>query len=302
MADLAWTTPAFVAEHGAKDLRTVLVELRSRCNELAFAMFGAGRPADTAVVLLCGWGERFAPASLLRDAAVPALVVQDPVAPWYTGSEVCSGLDGIEAAIRTHLGQARRLVCVGQSSGGHAALVLSQRFHGSVAIAVSPQTFADREAKSRIAFPEHFFVDATPDAIVDVLDARRAADEAGIAARGYVIAPVSERANPPQTLFWCDYLHWVRLAHLERLHVLLLERETHALIKGHAAAFSRFLGAVLAEPDGLEPEGFTRLARAHLYGPAPPRPRPPSPAISWARRTFRRVARRLGVPPPPVEP
>ena len=217
-------------------------------------------------MLFCGSGERFASLSLLRHVDVPALIVQDPLAPWFTGSPVCSGPAAIETMIREQLPRVRRLIFAGQSSGGHAALVFAHRFSSSLAIAVSPQTFDDCEVKGRIAFPKDFSINTTP-RIVDVLEVFREASKAVRSTTCHVIVPYSEHTNPLQSLFWGDYLHWCRIAHLEHVHITVLNRSSHALLRGQGSGFARFLEAVLKEPAWTDHRVIRALIGKHLARP-----------------------------------
>ena len=232
--------PKPLRSYSDEDRRAIGEELRKQSNEMAFSFFQGDATRDVGVVLFCGWGERFSTISVLAELDCPTLVVQDPYSPWFTGSSICAGFVEIEARIQGYLGHLRTIVFFGQSSGGYAALRSASRRGGSIAIAVSPQSFDDRSAKDRVKFPVNYSVDRTPE-IDDFLDLHAEARENSRTFRCFIFVGASEEANPPNRHYWSDAIHWVRLIELENVSTFMLPISSQALMRKRSANFARLL-------------------------------------------------------------
>lgn len=233
------TFNALPASLSEDEFRQKLEALHGLSNEEAYASFDDETESSCLTIILSGVGERFATGTILKDAKCPTLLVQDPYAPWYTGSQICAGLDDIEQTIRTNFPKAQRFIFVGQSSGGYAALALSRRFENTVTIAFSPQTFDDRDVKrDNFTLPAEFNIVTTP-CIEDVVDIYKKSKNRG---QTYIIVPRSEAENPPQHYFWCDALHWVRMVGLPNVKVIMASSNTHPVLYRNTHGFRDALG------------------------------------------------------------
>lgn len=245
----------------AEAFKQALAILHSKSDETAYACFNDGTGDSCLAVSLSGYQERFASISLLKAAQCPVLAVQDPYAPWYTGSKICAGMDEIEKTIRTYFPKARHFIFIGQSSGGYAAMVLAQRFENSVAVAFSPQTFDDRAVKrDSLLCPPSFNPVSTPE-IEDVYKIYKNAKNPNGNQKTYIVVSQTETENPPEDYFWCDALHWARMAGLPDVKIIMGLSSKHPLLIKNTQNFIPALG-YLTCPDPDHAVFFNWLLKA----------------------------------------
>ena len=248
------------------EFRQALVTFRDQSNHQAYALFNSGDPSDCVAVCLSGNGERFATLALLEKAECPCLAVQDPFSPWFTGSQICSGLDEVEHVIRETFPTNKRWLITGQSSGAYAALILSRRFDNNVTVAFSPQTFDDRMLKGqRLSFPPSFNIERTPE-ILDVAESFRQTSGAIKQSEAYLVASYTEHGNPAEGFYWCDALHWSRMLEFENVRVILSPTDIHPMLwrntRGYAEALAR-----VARQGGTAHDFYEHL-KAAAYNPS----------------------------------
>lgn len=234
-----------------------------------YACFDNGMTSACLLVLLSGQNERFGLVSLLRRVGCPVLMIQDPYAPWYTGSKICSGFDEIESTIRSRFPQAQRFIFVGQSSGGYAALVLSRRFESSTALVFSPQTFDDKIIKRNSLFmPPAYSVMETPD-IKDIAELFRETKDTVKGNKTYIIVPETEVNNPPENYFWCDTLHWTRMVGIPGVKVIMGVSHSHAILFRNTKYFAIVLGYLANKNFNFNYNLFLQALRTAACGISP---------------------------------
>jgi hypothetical protein len=237
-----------IENQSAKDLSDRLFQLSTECG---FVSFKGGERADTGAIILCGYSERFRTLSLGRSLNINCLMAQDPEAPWFTGSGLCRDVEHIAEVARQSFPYVRRWILSGQSSGGYAALLLSRKLHGSIAIAFAPQTFDDSVVKGeKIRFstnlrPSTTFTPSSP--IIDLRDLFFKSTP-GLAA-AYIISAYSEHGNPASEWIWLDAMHWGRLVDHPDVTVFLTDGITHPVLFGKAKAYSDMLQSIAISDD-----------------------------------------------------
>jgi hypothetical protein len=261
-----------VASFAADDLQTIITALYEKSDSCAYAAFACSATASaTGVVLLCGFGERFRTISILRHLQIPCLIVQDPHAPWFTGSRICAGLAEVNQTMAAEFPNIRRWLLVGQSSGAYAALYLSRLVPNSLTIAFAPQTCDDSLLKQqKIFFPPGFVPASTMLATHPIPDLREKffARPGASTARGYIISAFSEHENPPTAWLWLDAMHWGRLVEHPDITVVVTSYGSHAVLFKNAGKFAAMIGDLAALHE-WRPDPVQRLISAVLYAPTP---------------------------------
>lgn len=146
-------------------------------------------------------------------------------------------------------------------------MVASCYFPSPTVVACSPQTFSDREEKSRIVFV-NFLPSATPDGLIDIRDAieRHRSSGAYLA----IITAASEHGNPIASHYWMDYLHTLRLVGSRSVRVHFVYDANHSIVNARSDIFAGML-AELYEARYLTLQRKVDIVRMYLdvHFPAP---------------------------------
>lgn len=228
----------------------IVDHLYSLSDAYPFALFG--RSAAVGTILFCGFNERFRTCSIIRTVSVPCLVVQDPIAPWFTGSRICGGFQEISALTHRFLPSVERWLLVGQSSGGYAAIVCSRIVNSSIVLAFAPQTFNDEVLKSsNIHFPNEFNPSKTMSSQSHIIDLRNLLLSTPPSEKNhiFIIAAFSEQLNPPSEWLWVDAMHWGRVVDCPGVDVFISRSQRHPILLHRVKVFSCLLNDMIVNID-----------------------------------------------------
>ena len=125
-----------------------------------------------------------------RVGASHALFLKDPEQAWYLrgGTDTADAYAGVTALVAQEVQalRPRRLVLVGASMGGYAAIRVGLALGADVVLAFGPQVFIDPAERAALDLPHAFF------------DAKlRALEAAGVPLRPSLVALVSRRSASP---------------------------------------------------------------------------------------------------------
>jgi len=239
------TLPSNLESASLKSLTECLFQLS---DVYSYVAFDGNCESDVGVILFCGFNERFLTLRLLENTNVNCLVVQDSVAPWYTGSTMCRGVDQVKEVAENKFPSVSRWLLIGQSSGGYAALRLSRMLDRSCALAFAPQCFDDFALKgSSIHFPPNFRCSRTLNVGSNVQDLRLIFFEAPPLewSRVYIVSAFSEHENPPSEWFWIDAMHWGRLVDHPDVTVFITGGGFHSVLFQSVHRYSRLMRKII---------------------------------------------------------
>ncbi len=224
------------------ELRENIDYLNTESDTSGCAVFEGESPDLADLIIFAGNLERFSMLSAARFVRSRVFYFQDTHSWWYGGSSVLPDIVGISSFLREHV-TGRRSVIFGQSSGGYAALAVGSMIEDCDVIACSPQTFPDREIKSKIETSQSLAVQCTPDYLLDIRKQYDDCERSGFAA---AIFSASEYENPYQSHFWMDHLHLANICRTPGIETFIAAAASHSLVFRRAGAFSECLQEVLA--------------------------------------------------------
>ena len=270
VADGIINIPFPVASFDDDALKALVQRLLEHSDAASYAAFRGETESDVGVILLCGFLERFRTLRLLEHVNVDCLVVQDPVAPWFTGSKTCPGLEHVTQTARSLFPRVRRWLLVGQSSRGYAALRLSRMLDSSLALALAPQTFDDHVVKGNsVFFPPSFQLSRTLNIGSTVEDLRTVffgtPPNGSIAV---IVSAFSEHQNPPTEWLWMDAMHWGRLVDHPDVRVFVTQGTSHPVLVRNIHVYSTLLRKLLDQPS-WEVAQVVATVMASVYAQAP---------------------------------
>ncbi|MDE1158456.1 MAG: hypothetical protein PW791_09285 [Neorhizobium sp.] len=233
-----------VASFSPEDLRGEIAGLNNACLHYGAAFFDAGH--DETCVIFAGGLEKFSMLTIARHLECNVVCFQDNHRFWYSGSALLPPISEISQLLASGVFGNTRLL-FGQSSGGYAALYASKYMEEAVTLAVSPQTFADRDVKTSFLRPAHIAVNIVDD---DVVDLRDHLDDGSSAAIRHILVSASEVQNPITDFYWMDHLHAFRMHGSAGVQIGLIQSSTHAAVHSNKAAFAETLRDLWYDPDG----------------------------------------------------
>lgn len=163
--------------------------------------------------------------NILSSVDVKSVFFRDHYSAWYHRGvvDVGPGIDSVVARLRQLEGEADRVVMIGNSAGGYAALLFGALL-GCEAYAFSPQTFID------------------PDLLRDAGDKRWDEELTALLESGFFdprygdVAPLLEKSNGRFEIFYggldlVDWKHAEPLRELERVTVNRIEKCDHRVVR-----------------------------------------------------------------------
>lgn len=250
-------------------LKQVTDALYAVSDSCGYAFVPGADNDDLGVILFCGFLERFRTISLLRDVSAGCLVVQDPLAPWFTGSSLCGDVEQVLEAAQATLPRARRWLLLGQSSGGYAALLASRFVSPSLTLAFAPQTFDDSQIKaSAIHWPRNFRYSQTMSvggAIRDLRTMFFRERDPGASTTCCIVSSFSEHKNPPTEWLWLDAMHWGRLVDHSDVNVFITPSASHPVLLDAVETYAQLV-ADLCGLDFADRTSILQAVNRRVYG------------------------------------
>jgi len=219
--------------------------LNSRQDECCCAFYDAG--ASTTTAIFGGSAEQFHILSVASRLKTNVVVFNSEGSFWFKGSLHLPNIEEIGRDLANdRFGKIS--VLFGQSSGGYAALAASKHLEGATAIAVSPQTFDDRAAKSSMRISSFLKPSYTE---ADLLDLRQYLADATNSSQRAIILSASEYSTPYEGLFWIDHLHGFRMIDVPTVQIFMLRSSLHSSVWRNADNYAKMLADV-AQCDSTE--------------------------------------------------
>lgn len=207
------------------------------------------RGSDALLVSFGGFHEGFTFVGLAARLGVDGVFLRDQRLDWYLGgvrgigddmAAVCAFLRGV-ISIRPR----RRVVCIGQSSGGYAALRFALEIGPDAVIAFAPQTRPMTESRAERMSLDGVTLHRPDDRIADL---GRLYRQRQPTFEVQVHMCESETANPPDVYFWDDGYHLRGLTGVGALEVVRHPCSFHPVAYHLQATgeLDRIVGALMA--------------------------------------------------------
>ena len=201
--------------------------------------------------MFAGFLERFRAISVLRHLNVSCLAVQDPIAPWYTGSDLCPGVADIKnvaeacfpwvkrdphrpverrlrGPVPFPLVAEQRVPCVG------AAEFRRQRGQATIVALSAELSCVDDD---KCGFESH----RSAGRLLPERQAKRKP-------RLYRVCAFRAR-NPPTQWLWLDAMHWGRLVDHPDVTVFITPHLSHPVLLHNVETYAQLLRYMVQQPD-----------------------------------------------------
>lgn len=228
-----------------EEMRAEIAEVSKLSAEVG-CLFYPGVDHSRTLVVFAGNQERFQMLSVARTMRHNILYFQEPETYWFRGG-VLPDIQSIADFLETW-NEKSRLLLFGQSSGGYAALAASRNLKDSMAIAVSPQTYSDRQDKGMIHCGRPLRPTNTPDGLIDLKS--HLTDASGSTDRA-IIFSASEIENPYESFMWLDHLHAFRMLGVGGTRLYIARAKRHPVVFKRAELFSIMLVEAISNPVGF---------------------------------------------------